>query len=53
MFCPENSPNGENFHMRSWKNEHGDIYFLFEELTVHAWNKLYAKYWKYFNVGSI
>ena len=32
----------EKFHVRLWKNERGDISFLFQKLTVHTQNKLYA-----------
>ena len=49
----ENWSNAENFNMRFWENKYGDISFLFHKCIAHAWNKLYAKYWKYFNMGSI
>ena len=37
----------------SEKNKHGGVSFLFYKWIAHALNKLYAKYWTYFNMGSI
>ena len=38
-----------------WDSEkkHGDISFLIHKWIAHELNKLYAKYWTYFNMGSI
>ena len=33
--------------------KHGDILILFYKRIIHAYNKLYAKYWTYFNMASI
>ena len=33
-----------SMHVRLWKTKNGDVSFLFHKLTVHASNKLYAKY---------
>ena len=31
FYILENWSNAENFHMRFWKNKHGDISFLFHK----------------------